>query len=264
VDIDTAVLQGMTAAARAARFIQQREVSRPALGAWVDPQLCTGCAQCVETCAFGAIQMITPASSRRAEGFDRSVIDSFLCQFCGNCVVACPSKAIDLPGASDPQIFAQIDAALAARQNGAAPVLVFGCQWSGFAAMELAGARGLHYPARTRVIELPCSARLDPLHVLYAFYNGAASIVVALCPPDECHFGSGNRYAKARIENLRAELDAHGIAPQRLRIAQMMGDDARAWVRAVDEASNEISGGLIGVGLYGSKTKGGLLDHTAL
>ena len=264
VDIDTAILQGMTAAARAARFIQQREVSRAALGAWVDPQLCTGCAQCVETCAFGAIEMVARTLPRRAEGFDRSIIDPFLCQSCGNCVVACPSKAIDLPGASDAQIYAQIDAALAARHNGTAPVLVFGCQWSGFAAMELAGARGLHYPAQTRAIELPCSARLDPLHVLYAFYNGAASVVLALCPPDECHFGSGNRHAEERIEKLRAELAAHGIAPRRLRVARMMGDDAQAWVRAVDESVNEISGGYLWSQPILSNTKGGSLDHTAL
>jgi coenzyme F420-reducing hydrogenase delta subunit len=110
--------------------------------------------------------------------------------------------------------------------------------------MELAGARRLQYPPQTRAIELPCSARLDPMHVLYAFYNGAASVILALCPPDECHFGNGNRFAKARIEKLRAELTAHGIAPERLRIAPMMGDDASAWVRAVDESAKEISGGL--------------------
>ncbi len=243
VDIDTAMMQGMTAAARAARFVQQREVSRPALAASVDSQFCTGCAQCVETCAFGAIQMMTPTQTKGAAAFDRSVIDPFLCQSCGNCVVACPSKAIDLAGASDAQIFAQIDAALAARHDGAAPVLAFGCQWSGFAAMELAGARGIHYSAQVRTIELPCSARLDPFHVLYAFYNGAERVVLALCPPNECHFGSGNRYAEARIENLRAELAAHGIDPARLRIARMMGDDARAWVRAVDGSSDEIPGG---------------------
>jgi heterodisulfide reductase subunit A len=240
VDMDTAILQGLTAAARATRFIQQRVVSRPAWAASVDPQLCTGCAQCVETCAFGAIKMTAPTLTRSrvaGEGeFDRASIDPLLCQACGNCVVACPAKAIDALNASDAQIFAQIDAALAARGDGVAPVLVFGCQWSGFAAMELAGARGLKYPANTRVIELPCSARLDPLHVLYALYAGADRVVLALCPPDECHFGNGNRYAEARLENLRALLASRGIDPNRLRVARMMGDDARAWVRAVNES----------------------------
>jgi heterodisulfide reductase subunit A len=156
-----------------------------------------------------------------------------LCLACGNCIVACPSKAIEMPHPSDAQILTQIDAALATRRDGEPRSLVFACQWSGFAAMELAGARRLKYPASARVIELPCSARLDPLHVLYAFLHGADHAMVALCPPNECHFGNGNRHAEARIENLRAQLAAHGIDPQRLQIARMMGDDAGAWVRAV-------------------------------
>ncbi len=258
VDMDTAILQGLTAAARAARFIQRREVMRPSSSAFVNAPSCTGCAQCVETCAFGAIEMrpsspVPGLSRERRTGdgvLDRAIIDPFLCQACGNCMVACPSKAIDMPTSSDAQILAQIDAALErqgdteTRRNGdalpvsASPhprVLIFGCQWSGFAAMELAGARRLKYSANARVIELPCSARLDPMHILYALLNGAEVVMLALCPPKECHFGKGNRYAEARIENLSAQLAAHGIDPRRLTTARMMGDDAGAWVKAVEE-----------------------------
>jgi F420-non-reducing hydrogenase iron-sulfur subunit len=112
--------------------------------------------------------------------------------------------------------------------------------------MQLAGGRRSKYPASERVIELPCSARLDPMHVLYAFYNGAESVVLALCPPDECHFVNGNRYAEARIETLRAELAAHGIDPRRLQVARMMGDDAAAWVKAIEGAVPGVKGGSIG------------------
>ncbi len=237
VDMETAILQGMTAAARAARFVRQGEVRHAGTSAWVDSQACTGCAQCVETCASRAIRMqtpnLTPSNGSRTEGFDHAVVDPFLCLGCGNCVVECPTKAIDLPSASDAQIFAQVQAVLVARHDGAAPVLVFACSWSGFAAMELAGARRMTYPANVRVIELPCSARLDPLHVLFAFYNGAERVMLALCPPNECHFGNGNQYAETRIENLRRQLAAHGIDPLRLQIVRMMGDDADAWVHAV-------------------------------
>ncbi len=239
VDVDTAILQGMTAAARAARFVQWGEVRHGGASAWVDSQICTGCAQCVETCAANAIRMTSPAASLLpGEGnTSRSVIDPFLCLECGNCVVECPSKAIDIPSASDAQIFAQIQAALAAEHDGTMPALVFACSWSGFAAMELAGARRMTYPACVRVIELPCSARLDPLHVLYAFYNGAEKVMLALCPPNECHFGNGNEYAETRMENLRAQLAAHGIDPSRLVVARMMGDDAAEWVRAISQLS---------------------------
>lgn len=258
VDIDTAVMQGMTAAARAARFIQRREVMRPSFAAMVDTRLCTGCAQCVSTCPVGAISLIPdgqlyphgvahPAGQVYSTSETRSVIDPFLCLGCGNCLPACPSKAIDLPSASDAMIFAQIEAALGsdtvtreledAATVSLSPrprVVAFCCEWSGVAAMELAGARRMKYSAQVRVVELPCSARLDPMHVLYALLKGAQSVVLALCPPNECHFTSGNRYAEARIERLRAELAAHGIDPQRLQIARMMGDDAGAWVSAIE------------------------------
>ncbi|MGB8648236.1 MAG: FAD-dependent oxidoreductase [Anaerolineae bacterium] len=248
-DAETAILQGMTAAARAFRFIHKREMLHPSSGAHVNRQVCTGCAQCVETCAFGAIEMrqhsvLADVRDGEAQMLDHAAIDPFLCQACGNCVVACPAKAIDLPTSSDAQIFAQIEAALAKREDkeaGAVSVpvpLVFACHWSGFSAMELAGARRVPSPATVRVIELPCSARLDPMHVLYAFLNGADSVMLALCPPDECHFASGNRYAEARVENLRAQLEAHGVDPRRLIVARLLGDDANAWVQAVEAAGH--------------------------
>lgn len=244
VDFDNAILQGKTAAARAVHFLQKHFVTHPGASALVNTDLCTGCAQCVETCAFGAIEMDTAPTSppppllEGEGGIHRAHIDPFLCLACGNCVVACPSKAIDLPNASDAQIFAQIDAVLrnddSVTLSPRHPVtLVFGCTWSGHAAMELAGARRMNYSANVRVIELPCSARLDPLHVLYALVHGADKVLLALCPPDECHFGRGNRYAEMRIENLRAQLAAYGIDAARVNYARMLGDDANAWVNTI-------------------------------
>lgn len=241
-DVETSVWQGLTAAARAARFIGAGQVARPAWSARVDESLCTGCAQCIAACEFGAITLhasLAPASggglppaSGGAGGIAQ--VDPFLCTACGSCVAACPSKAIDLPGASDRQIFAQIDAALAGLAQGERRVLVFGCGWSGFASMELAGARRLQYPVAVRTIELPCSARLDPLHVLYAFLNGADGVTLALCPPDECHYGNGNRKAEERVTHLREQLAANGIDPRRLELVRMTGDDADGWIRAVN------------------------------
>jgi heterodisulfide reductase subunit A len=251
----TARLQGLAAAARAARFVQAAAPAAPARAARVDPNLCTGCAQCAAACGFEAIRLEPPAAAQAFAPAGEALplpeltlpalplpalplperiaqVNPYLCSACGSCAPACPSKAIELPESSDRQIFAQVDAALAGR-NGAPRVLAFGCTWSGFAAMELAGARRLAYPAAVRTIELPCSARLDPLHVLYALMNGADGVLLALCPPGECHFAHGNRQAEQRVERLRAQLAAHGLDPRRLAPAAVPADDARAWVEAV-------------------------------
>jgi heterodisulfide reductase subunit A len=234
--VETSIWQGLTAGARAARFVAAGQVARPEWSARVDEALCTGCAQCAAACEFNAItlQSVLLPPARGGEEGVMARVDPFLCTACGSCVAACPSKAIDLPGASDRQIFAQIDAALAGLAQGERRILAFGCAWSGFASMELAGARRLQYPAAVRTIELPCSARLDPLHVLYAFLNGADGVMLALCPPDECHYGNGNRRAEERVTHLREQLAANGIDPRRLGLVRITGDDADGWVRAVN------------------------------
>jgi heterodisulfide reductase subunit A len=214
--------QATSAAFRAMRHLQAGRVASQAPVASVDETLCTGCGNCVESCSFGAISM------DRQEGvLDISRIDPLVCKGCGNCVVACPVKAISLPTSSDAQLLAQIGAALAAPRNGRPRILAFGCEWSGHAAAELAGARKLGYPVEMRLIRVGCSARLDPLHVLWAFFNGADGVFLGACPPGDCHYIDGNRYARQRIDTLRDMLAENGFDPRRLRLEWIAPDDAR-------------------------------------
>ena len=167
---------------------------------------------------------------------DMARIDPLLCKGCGNCVVACPGKAITTPLDSDEQMLAQISATLAAASGERRPrVLVFGCQWSGHAAAELAGARGLQYPADIRLIPVRCSARFDPLHILWAFLNGAAGVFLGACPPGECHYLDGNRYAEERIATLQEMLAQHGFDVRRLRLKWIKPDDPGAFVELISD-----------------------------
>ena len=101
-------------------------------------------------------------------------------------------------------------------RNGSGPsplrILVFGCEWSGHAAAELAGANKLSYPVETRLIRLRCSARFDPIHILWALFNGADGVFLGACAPGDCHYIDGNRYAQERITTL-----ARTAGRQRLR-----------------------------------------------
>ena len=175
-------------------------------------------------------------------------VDPALCTGCGNCVVVCPVKAISQPIDSDAQVLAQIEAAVRTADsrsadrrvrstNGAGSesvrILVFGCEWSGHAAAELAGANKLSYPVETRLIRLRCSARFDPLHILWALYNGADGVFLGACAPGDCHYIDGNRYAQERIATLSKLLAANGFDPRRLRLAWITPDDPRDFVRQV-------------------------------
>jgi coenzyme F420-reducing hydrogenase delta subunit len=58
-------------------------------------------------------------------------------------------------------------------------IVGFCCHYCAYAAADLAGAMRLAYPANVKVVELPCSGRLDVLHVLRAFERGADGVFVA-------------------------------------------------------------------------------------
>jgi len=223
--------QAISAAFNASRYLRAGKVTSNAPGAIVDERLCTGCGSCVQSCPFGAISM------HKGKGvLDLSRVDPLLCKGCGNCEVVCPVKAISLPIDSDIQLLAQIDAALAmAAQDGQSRILAFGCEWSGHAAAELAGARRLAYPAEVRLVRVGCSAHFDPLHILWAFFSGADGVFLGACPPGDCHYINGNRYAQERINTLRGLLAEKGFDPRRLCLQWITPDDPNDFVSKITD-----------------------------
>lgn len=231
-----AEFQAIRAAFKALQHVRAGRVTSHAAVAAVDEMLCTGCGNCVGVCPFGAISM-----HRRDGRLDLSRIDPLLCAGCGNCVVTCPVKAISQPVDSDAEVLAQIEAALAtASQNGRPRILVFGCEWSGHAAAELAGANKLSYPAEARLIRTRCSARFDPMHILWALSSGADGVFLGACPPGDCHYVDGNRHAQKRIDTLRRLLAESGFDPRRLRLEWITPDDPRDFVGKITDFTNLI------------------------
>ena len=103
------------------------------------------------------------------------------------------------------------------------------------AAAELAGATRLSYPVDTRLIRLRCSARFDPIHILWALLNGADGVFLGACALGDCHYVDGNRYAQERIFTLRDLLAKNGFDPRRLRLEWIVPDDPHDFVKKVSD-----------------------------
>jgi F420-non-reducing hydrogenase iron-sulfur subunit len=58
-------------------------------------------------------------------------------------------------------------------------IVAFCCHYCAYAAADLAGSMRLEYPTSIKVIELPCSGKLDVLYVLRALEDGADGVMVA-------------------------------------------------------------------------------------
>jgi heterodisulfide reductase subunit A len=234
-DTNESLFQAYSAASKALHYLSAGVVTSEAPVAVVDERLCTGCGTCVETCAFQAISL------EKGEGvLSTAQIAPLLCKGCGNCATACPSKAITLQSSTDRQFLAQISAALAGPQNGESRILGLLCQWSGYAAADLAGARHLQYPSSVRLIQGGCSARFDPHHILWAFLNGADGVFLGACEPGECHYVLGNQYAESRIKGLREMLTAAGFDGRRVQLAWLKPDEPEDFVTAITTFAAEV------------------------
>ena len=155
-------------------------------------------------------------------------------------MVVCPVKAISLPGWDNIEIPAQISAALQSRQAGKPTIVALTCEWSAYAAADMAGVRHTPYPPNVRILRMNCSARFDPYHILWAFLNGADGVFLGACPPGECHYGIGNLFARERIDKLKTELAAHGINPQRLHLEFITVDDGKKFAESITNFIKEI------------------------
>ncbi len=79
-------------------------------------------------------------------------------------------------------------------------IIVFACHYCAYAAADLAGSMRLQYPSNIRMIKLPCTGKLEVIHLLRALEAGADGVYAAGCLEGECHYLKGNLWARKRIE----------------------------------------------------------------
>lgn len=106
-------------------------------------------------------------------------------------------------------------------------IVAFCCHYCAYTAADMAGSQRLCYPANVKIVRVPCSGKVDAIHILKAFQKGADGVYVAGCLDGDCHFKNGNTRAARRVAAVQKTLDEIGIGSQRLAMFNMsagMGD----------------------------------------
>jgi coenzyme F420-reducing hydrogenase delta subunit len=58
-------------------------------------------------------------------------------------------------------------------------IIAFCCRHCAYAAADLAGGLRLTYPPAVKIVEVPCTGRVDISHILRSFEDGADGVFVA-------------------------------------------------------------------------------------
>jgi F420-non-reducing hydrogenase iron-sulfur subunit len=99
------------------------------------------------------------------------------------------------------------------------PVIVsFCCRWCSYAAADLAGSMRLQYPANVRIVMVPCTGRVDVIHILKAFEDGIDGVFLSGCLIGDCHYLTGNVRATKKISRAKNILEGLGIDSGRVEI----------------------------------------------
>ena len=119
-------------------------------------------------------------------------------------------------------------------------IIAFLCNWCSYAGADLAGTGRLQYPPYVRVIRVPCSGRINPIYIIKALADGADGVMVSGCHPGDCHYLSGNMYARRRFTVLKKLLTAAGIDPDRVHFTWVSASEGGRFADVVREVTEKV------------------------
>jgi F420-non-reducing hydrogenase iron-sulfur subunit len=119
-------------------------------------------------------------------------------------------------------------------------IVAYCCNFCAFAAADLAGAMRIQYPPNVRIILLPCTGKVDAIHLMKSFEDGADGVFVAGCMEGECHFMEGNLRAKKRVAYVKRLLDEVGVNPDRVEMFNLSSAMGGRFAEIVEEMTKKI------------------------
>ena len=119
-------------------------------------------------------------------------------------------------------------------------IVAYCCNFCAFAAADLAGAMRLQYPPSVRIIRLPCTGKVDAIHMMKAFEEGADGVFVAGCLEGQCHYLEGNLRARKRVAYVKRLLAEVQIEPERIDMFNLSSAMGGRFAEIVEEMTQRI------------------------
>lgn len=125
-------------------------------------------------------------------------------------------------------------------ENFEPTIVAFCCHYCAYTAADMAGSQRLPYPANVKIIRVPCSGKVDALHISKAFEKGADGVYVAGCLEGDCHFKNGNDKAAKLVTYMQNYLEEIGIEPERLEMVRISAGMGYRFAQVATEFTEKI------------------------
>ena len=98
----------------------------------------------------------------------------------------------------------------------------------------------LSYPSNIKIIRVPCTGKVDILHILRAFEKGADGVYAVGCMEGDCHFNSGNFRARKRVEQAQKILETIGVGGERVQMYNLSSSEGPRFAEIAVEMDEKI------------------------
>lgn len=126
------------------------------------------------------------------------------------------------------------------RTNNRPKIAALVCTWCSYAGADAAGTSRLQYDDSVRILRFPCTGRIDPTFIVKAFEQGVDGVLVSGCHPGDCHYATGNLYARRRFNVFRKFMEFLGLDRRRLQFSWVSAAEGMKWAEVVNAVSKDV------------------------
>ena len=119
-------------------------------------------------------------------------------------------------------------------------IIAFLCSWCSYAGADLAGVSRLQYPPNIKIIKVPCSGRINHFYILKSLQQGADGVWVSGCHPGDCHYLSGNYFARRRFTILKRMLEYIGVEEGRVHFSWVSAGEGQKFADVAKEVTESV------------------------
>ena len=98
----------------------------------------------------------------------------------------------------------------------------------------------LDYPANVKIILVPCTGKVDVIHLLRTIQKGADGAYCVGCLEGACHYNEGNLRCRERVNHVRALLEEIGIEGNRVRMYNLSSGEGPTFAQYAREMTEHI------------------------
>jgi len=119
-------------------------------------------------------------------------------------------------------------------------IVTFLCNWCSYAGADLAGVSRFQYPTNPKVIRVPCSGRINPMFIIKSLYEGIDGVWVSGCHPGDCHYQTGNYYARRRFSLIKNLLSYVGVEENRTLFTWVSASEGNIFAEKAKEVTERV------------------------